>query len=592
MRPSLLTLLLMLVSVGCGDCTEAEISIDTDDADGDPVCSGTGGINSYRCQCTCTSGATGETPLNGKNIQVCLPPDLNECLTGTAPTLAQRETDCEARVEPSVQAMVRVVQGDSTIGCSCEENDRPRHIIDCAPTCESNEMPAGASDFQTAAGVPYTHVAGNTPICAETAIDPPPIAGVAATLFGPRTGCDVSGHVVLVSDDLDCPADAPCALAASGLVGFSGRPCPDGGCGVDFGFDVDVSDFDVIVDCGVLGFDFCEDVNVRDVSVTGLSLNPGGAQLDATGAGVYPEDAIDLVSRSREDSDVSLFGTSNPTPTEVLVDWEGKSCAVDQDLPNIVVSAEGESLAMDASIHLEGTIFNQPPTANAGPDQVLECTSEAGAEVTLDASASSDPDGDIAWYAWRTGVAFGDDVIAASSDPVAAVVQPLNATQLYSLRAFDSYGVMSHDTITATVVDTTPPEILSVTLARTCLWPPNHEYVRFELGAEVVALASDVCDATPTVEIVDVTSNQPDDGAGDGDGTTVQDVRFGPGGFCLRSERGQAPRIYTITLGASDGDGNQSLSQVAVTVPVAAGCPNVPASESLDDAAADALCQF
>ncbi len=44
--------------------------------------------------------------------------------------------------------------------------------------------------------------------------------------------------------------------------------------------------------------------------------------------------------------------------------------------------------------------LNQPPVANAGSDQTVEVTSIAGAEVILDGSLSSDPDGSITEYDW------------------------------------------------------------------------------------------------------------------------------------------------------------------------------------------------
>jgi hypothetical protein len=44
--------------------------------------------------------------------------------------------------------------------------------------------------------------------------------------------------------------------------------------------------------------------------------------------------------------------------------------------------------------------------------------------------------------------------------------------------------------------------------------------VRFELGIDIVAEASDACDATPTVRVVRVTSSQPDDANALGDGNT------------------------------------------------------------------------
>jgi hypothetical protein len=111
------------------------------------------------------------------------------------------------------------------------------------------------------------------------------------------------------------------------------------------------------------------------------------------------------------------------------------------------------------------------------------------------------------------------------------------------------------------------PPVLSVAPDSLCLWPPNHQRVRFRLGSDFVATATDNCDATVAVRIVSVTSSEPDNGLGDGD--TSGDVAFGPTEFCVRRERsGAGPgRVYTVVVEATDSSGNATRKPVRVLVP-------------------------
>jgi hypothetical protein len=134
--------------------------------------------------------------------------------------------------------------------------------------------------------------------------------------------------------------------------------------------------------------------------------------------------------------------------------------------------------------------------------------------------------------------------------------------------ATDAAGNDTDCTATVTVVDTTPPEI-TVELNRYSLWPPNHKLV--DICAEVTV--TDICDPAPTFVLTSVTSDEPDDAPGVGDGSTVNDIQADVGTddvkFQLRSERqgGGDGRKYTITYTAMDLSGNETPAVVCVVVP-------------------------
>jgi hypothetical protein len=114
---------------------------------------------------------------------------------------------------------------------------------------------------------------------------------------------------------------------------------------------------------------------------------------------------------------------------------------------------------------------------------------------------------------------------------------------------------------TITVKDAQPP-VITLTTGTLTLSPPNHSYQTFTI-ANLVASASDLCDAGVDINdvvISQVTSDEPEDSNGNGDGNTLNDMVITPDckSVQLRRERsGNGDgRVYTITLKVKDSSGN------------------------------------
>ena len=181
---------------------------------------------------------------------------------------------------------------------------------------------------------------------------------------------------------------------------------------------------------------------------------------------------------------------------------------------------------------------------------VVEATGPGGAAATYAASANDDVDG----------------AVPVTLSPASGSTFPLGTTTV-NASASDVAGNTASGSFTVTVQDTTAPVITSLNVSSAVLWPPNHKMVSVSVSGEATEAVSEV-----TGRILSVTSNEPDNGLGDGD-TAGDIVITSPGTVSLRAERSGkgSGRIYTILFEAKDASGNASTKTVTVSVPKSQG---------------------
>ncbi|MBC8549579.1 MAG: hypothetical protein H8D23_08000 [Candidatus Brocadiales bacterium] len=187
------------------------------------------------------------------------------------------------------------------------------------------------------------------------------------------------------------------------------------------------------------------------------------------------------------------------------------------------ISVDGSDVYVTTSNSYEVYKYsdNQPPVADAGPDQTVECTSPSGASVTLDGSGSTDPDEDSLTYTW-------DGPFGMTTGVSPTVNMPMNTSPtIANVTLTVSDGTETDtDDVFITVQDTTAPKV------RAKLKKKKKGCFRVEFSA------TDICDADPTVVAllngVSVTNGQlvklihdgDDDSSSDNNKVTFKGSKF------------------------------------------------------------------
>jgi hypothetical protein len=143
----------------------------------------------------------------------------------------------------------------------------------------------------------------------------------------------------------------------------------------------------------------------------------------------------------------------------------------------------GNTSGFSPNLIVPPAIINRAPTADAGPDQMVD----EGTTVTLDGHRSSDPDGDRLTYTWSVGPCSVPAVVLSDPQAATPTVQANdNGSCTFTLTVDDGRGGTASDEVTITVRNVAPTaQVLTPAQA------PN-EGERFTLALTQPADASSV----------------------------------------------------------------------------------------------------
>ena len=246
------------------------------------------------------------------------------------------------------------------------------------------------------------------------------------------------------------------------------------------------------------------------------------------------------------------------------------------DLVITVTDGNTVSVNAGASFVSQGEtvlVVGAPPHAAVSAAGTVECGAPSGGVVRLDGSGSSDPDStpgtndDIAVYEWYENYGSSAQVLLGTGQVLTTTLAV--GPHVVSLSVTDSQGLKDATEWTVAVVDTRSPS-LELRVSPPTLWPPDHRLVPVQVTWQV----RDLCDPAAGVVLTSVTSSEPDDAPGGGDGSTTEDIQGALTGSAvtmlrLRAERaaGGPGRKYILTYQARDAAGNTMSTFGVVTVP-------------------------
>lgn len=176
--------------------------------------------------------------------------------------------------------------------------------------------------------------------------------------------------------------------------------------------------------------------------------NSGGFRAITVTTGVDLDDSYQLYYGT---TTVGAIGANDQATVEDLTPGDysvglndvAANCSVTGSNPATVRVEAGVNV--DVTFNVVCTALNQPPTADAGPDQTVTDTDDSGSEdVTLDGSGSTDADGTIESWSWTVE---GTEIATTEMATVTFDVGTYNVT----LTVTDNDGATDSDNVMITV---------------------------------------------------------------------------------------------------------------------------------------------